>query len=126
MSSQSILIEEEFACEPHCKWCEMVGPCPKVRVKSASGRNAQEKAVSNGTDVRIRGGWFPNREKDTPLKCGCAIPWPIVQAFGQEIHGQVWCSEHGWQPKLTKAAIEKAKKIKGRKLTAKLPDVPPF
>jgi hypothetical protein len=54
--------------------------------------------------------FYPNREPDTPLKCGCKIPWPIVQAFGGNIHGLVECSEHGWQPKITLKDIAAAKR----------------
>jgi hypothetical protein len=75
--------------------------------------------------------WAPNMEPDTPLACGCLIPWPIIQAFGQHIHGQIWCSEHGWQPKITKEQLKDSRR-KVKKCTqastnqTMMEDPPPF
>jgi hypothetical protein len=69
---------------------------------------------------------------DVPLACGCMIPWPIIVEFGRNVHGQVLCSEHGYQPRITKAQVEKSRK-EARTCQAKLnlnqstlPDKPPF
>jgi hypothetical protein len=77
--------------------------------------------------------WFPNREPDTLLKCGCWIPWPIVSLLGNQKdgkHGDVHCDIHGWQAVAEK---EKARARKGMKQCrntnpnqSTLPDIPPF
>lgn len=92
----------DYGCEKPCKFCLVTGNCPRVcsQTESATVSNAQKP----------RRNWQPNMEPKTPLKCGCNIPWPIVQHFGTHLHGQVFCSVHGWQPKLTKAEIEKTQR----------------
>jgi hypothetical protein len=50
--------------------------------------------------------WSPNMEKNTPLKCGCSIPWPVITLLGSG--GKVHCDLHGWQH-VTNDTVTKAK-----------------
>ena len=114
----SPLILTEYACEKPCKYCRLTQKCPRV-----SAETGAEHAITERLPA-----WFPNREKDTLLRCGCLIPWPIVQAFGQRIHGQVWCSQHGWQAKLTETDIKNARKVARKEAggQTEFADIPPF
>jgi hypothetical protein len=97
----------DFGCQPACVPCRKAGLC---------------KGTPN-TDTHP-GMYYPNREADTPLACGCKIPWPIIKAFGQNIHGQILCSIHGWQHELTKADLERSRKAVKKIKAGELPLCP--
>lgn len=113
----------DYACDKPCRYCTVTGKCPRKRISFPA---EAEQAVRVMTRA-----WNPNDgSEDAHLKCGCTIPWPIIQWFGGLIHGQVWCNVHGYQPKITKADIEKARKAARRYAAQQsqgtLDDVPPF
>lgn len=126
----------EYACEKPCKYCQVTGKCRRIAITMTNPFLAP--SAFPATEERQPAGiWYPNREKDIPLMCGCLIPWPIVQAFGQHdgkpIHGQILCSKHGWQPKLTQKDIDRAKKAAGKHRQSQqttgqtdFGDIPPF
>ena len=96
------------------------GPAPFLR----SGPPARSELPDTHPGM-----FYPNREADTSLKCGCKIPWPVVQSFGGHTHGKIWCDVHGWQDSFTKKQIDDAKR-EGRKChdmpDQLTPDLPPF
>src|SRR5260370_234116 len=114
----------DYACQKPCKYCTVTGSCPRralpLRVRSDGFTGFVGKPHVKP--------WHPNDgSEDVALACGDTIPWPVVQAFGQNIHGQIWCSVHAWQPKLTKKQIEKARKVKAKKAGEQtLDSTPPF
>lgn len=75
----------------------------KAAPYSGSGLPARQ-ADYDGYDEAAEthpGMFYPNREKPTPLRCGCEIPWPIVTLLGTQAagkRGDVHCDIHGWQP----------------------------
>lgn len=111
----------DYACAKPCKYCTITGTCPRNVRNDPDGIDLLTVAAN----ARV---WNPNDgSEDVALACGDTIPWPVVQAFGQNIHGQIWCSAHAWQPKLTKKQIEKARKTKAKKAGEQtLDSTPPF
>jgi len=77
--------------------------------------------------------WRPNREPDTPLACGCSIPWPIVCLVGSASRTgakQVQCDKHGWQH-VAKKEIDRSERLVAATQNASLAqlmidDPPPF
>lgn len=121
----SLPILTDYACEQPCKYCTVTGRCPRIRLDRptlTAGKQTFEYLPAMS--------WRPGASgsEDIALHCGDTIPWPVIQAFGQQIHGQVWCSVHGWQPKLTKKDIEKAAKAarKRKKAGDTFDDIPDF
>lgn len=112
----SPLIQTEFACTTQCKYCRVTGHCPKV--------NIADEYVNTPRAPRA---WNPSDgSEDAVLRCGDTIPWPIIRCFAGDMIGKIWCSQHGWQPKLTKEQIDKAKKKKIKKEGNTFDDIPPF
>lgn len=78
--------------------------------------------------------FIPANEPDTILKCGCAIPWPVIQLIGSRSRTgapQIQCDIHGWQH-VADTEIKAAKK-RGKDAQkcatpnqSILPDTPPF
>jgi hypothetical protein len=118
----------EFACEKPCKYCTVTGSCKRL---AEAQWQYQAQTPELAGQVVTMPAWRPGAsgQEDAALKCGDTIPWPIIQAFGQQIHGQIWCSEHGWQPRLKKSDIEKARKAaaaRKKKASDTFDDIAPF
>lgn len=92
-------------CLPSCKACRESGACPKGDAPDSAFPASE--TVPKSRIPSIRNEMF----KDTPLKCGCLIPWPIVSLLGTG--GKiVKCDLHGWQPVTQRMVAEGKKMVK--------------
>ena len=84
--TRSPMIQNDYACVPHCKPCRDNGTCGK----------AFDAPITDTVRVRQEE-WAPNRLPLVQLPCGCRdIPWPLVHYFGTNVYA-LHCDIHGEQ-----------------------------